>query len=192
MTEDTTYEETNIGRPRKPIVRVPEYDELVTDLSKVMDETVRNIFATKYITGGRLNEWPLKIRIKEKNGNEYLMITLTTLKNPTQKLRTIPVDMSKEQKLLGYVKQFWDKFQEQKNFWGTDRTLERWYKKYISIFYPSTYPHFLREFRIHHVISDNDRLGLPTYREDQLCQYFGWSDFDSAKPYRHLREANLI
>lgn len=186
------YEEQQIGRPKKPIVRVPEYDELVEDLMRVPDESTKQIFSMKYITGTRLNEWPLNIKVKEKNEKKYLMITLTTLKNPTQKLRTIPINMAAEKDLVKIIKSFWDRFKENKNFWGTDRTLQRWYKNHLEIFYPKTYPHFLREFRIHHVISDNERLGIPVYREDQLCQYFGWSDFDSAKPYRHLREANLI
>ncbi len=186
--------ETHIGRPRKPAVDIPEYDDLVNIFAKVTDAMpeVGQIFVTKYLTGSRLNEWPAAIKTKEKDGRWYIMVRLNTLKNPTQKLRTVPIHMEKEKELLTIMKEFWNRYRDAGNFWGTDRTLQKWYKKWIQMYLPRSYPHFLREFRIHHVISDNDRLGLPIYREDQLCQYFGWSDFDSAAPYRHLREANLI
>lgn len=182
------------GRPRKPVVDVPEYDDLVGVFMKVEESApeVARCFATKYVTGGRLNEWPNGYKIREKGRETWLMIRLNTLKNPSQKLRVIPVNMKNEAQLLKIVKRFKADVKVRGNFWGTDRTLERWYKSWFADYFPKTYPHFLREFRIHHVVSDNDRLGLPVYREDQLCQYFGWSDYDSARPYRHLREANLI
>ena len=189
-----------IGRPEKPLVDIPDYEDLVKVFESIHPMAAM-VWGTKYLTGCRLNEWPTKINIHPEDEN-FLSVTVNTLKNPVQTMRAIPIDREQEADLIVMLRNFWKRHLVEGEFWvsglkdkkpkSKDKELERKYKEYMEPHFPETYPHFLREFRIHHVIRNPKRLGLPIYREDQLCQYFGWSNFRSAAPYRHLREAKLL
>lgn len=181
-------------RPEKPEISVPSYEFLSSCLLDIPVGKWRKFFTMIYLTGARISERPIYWNSKGKIGvDSYILVTIHTRKNPTQKKRTVPVSYEHEEQLakqlLAYL---FDIDEDPEAYDYTIPYLERVYKRYLEPSLPETYPHFLREFRIHHVVSEPERLGLRPYREDQLCQYFGWSNWDSARPYRHLRITSLI
>lgn len=181
-------------RPCKPDVTIPTYSFLESCLLDIPVERWKLFFSMIYLTGARISERPIRYSGRGEPGkNAYILVTINTRKNPTQKGRTIPISYEHERGLAEQLAKYltiWEKDHEAFDY--SIPYLERLYKRYLEPALPQTYPHFLREFRIHHVVNHPERLGLKSYREDQLSQYFGWTNWDSARPYRHFRVTNLL
>lgn len=183
---------------------VPPYESLRDVLLGMDNQEHAMIFTTKYLTGCRLNEWPMSFQkgVSEETGSKVVWVTTNLLKNPTRKTKRIAISITAEPKLVSYMrdwKDYWKDWKKRRaewnkrNFWYTGRVLQKWYKENLEQEYPGTSPHFLRHCRATHFVTEWRKLGLKAAPSiSQLMGYFGWSRLASAQTYFRLGEMDII
>lgn len=178
-------------RPRSKHSNAPEWSYELTkeNLLGIEFEPLRDFAVFAYVLGGRLNEVrfirPVDISsILISTGEERIVVSMFTEKNPNIDRRIVPVNPISEKH---YVDIIWNwklamtalKGEKEYPFRDfSERQYQRWLRKELD-----THPHALRHLRVHHV-DDQEVPGMKPLSPRQFMSFFGWHLIETSAHYQ--------
>lgn len=165
----------------------PDWDYKLTkeNLLELEAGLVRDFAVFAYVLGGRLNEIrrlrPMDITsIKVSTGQDRIVVSLPTEKNPHVTRRNVPLNPHTE---LHYADVLW--------YWKTDNDPDTLPFKLRSEDYYQyhlrreldIHPHALRHLRVHHV-DDQEVPGMKALTPRQFKDFFGWERIETSSHYQ--------